>query len=657
MAERSLHLKNILFCFLLVAAHALWAKDVRIDSLIRVIPLTEDDSTRLRFVNEVAFYYVFNDAEKAISMLDSGLYEAVAEKLAFCENELTNTKGIYFDVTGVRDSARHYLEKSLTLSRKHGFKSIERMALNGLGLNLWNTGQLEQALRNFTEALDVNRRHFPDNKESEANYLNNIGLIYQELRQYERAISYHETALAIRDSLGIAGPKAVSLANLGVCYKNTQSLQKAEKAYLEAIRLAQEADNMRMYFSLHDNLGNLYFEMQQYGKAVSYLKRALERETHIGKNPKSDLSTYSNLAAAYNALGNATEALTYASTGFSILQQNPDLRMFATTLYKSAAESNYMIGKRREGSTLLAEYIAISDSLFKQNHAKALADLEVKFKTEEQLAKLAKAEASLIQQQLRIENQNLLLYGGVFALVLVLAISYLLFRQQKLKTMQLLKDVELKDARNQIALQKKLNEQRQHIARELHDNIGTYLTFMKASLEKLPDTSGSARIKEVVDLMKKTAVELRHTVWILNHEQATLEDILLRVRNLLQISPETAMLSADVIGDDQLELTNIQSTHLIRVIQEAVNNALKHSGATQVDVLIYSKFPLAGFEVRDNGVGFNAANGHDGNGIGNMRYRLEKLGGSFSVTSDAKGTRVSGEFPVSDAVALQKYIP
>ena len=645
-------LKNVLGYFCLVfVTHSLCASNDRIDSLVQAIPRTEDDSTRLRLVNEVAFYYVFNDNEKAIALITEGLAEATRKGLAFSQNELTNTKGVYFDITGVRDSARHYLELSLALSRTNGFKSIERMALNGLGLNQWNSGRFEQALKNFSEALDINRQHFPDSKESEANYLSNIGLIYQELKQFANAISYHQAALAIRDSLGLVGPKAISMANLGVCHKNLENFESAEQAYTEAIQLAREANNMRMYYSLHGNLGNLYLDSQQYDKAVAYLKKSLDRTEGVGQNPKSDLSTYSNLVGAYNAMGLAHEALRYARVGLAIVEENPDLRIFAASLYKNAAESNYMLGKRDEGSELLTNYTAVSDSLFKQNHAQALADLEVKFKTEEQQAKLAKAEADLVQQQLRIEYQNLLLYGGLFALVLILAISYLLVRQQKIKNMQLQKDVELAEARSQIALQKKLNEQQQHIARELHDNIGTYLTFMKASLEKLPEQSGNGTIGDVVDLMKKTAVELRHTVWILNHERATLEDILLRIRNLLQFASQEIALSVDVIGDDQLELTNVQSTHLIRVVQEATNNALKHSSATQIDILLYSKQTEVGFEIRDNGGGFNEA-GQSGNGITNMHYRMNMLGGAITIETTGRGTTVKGEFPIEEPESI-----
>ena len=150
--------------------------------------------------------------------------------------------------------------------------------------------------------------------------------------------------------------------------------------------------------------------------------------------------------------------------------------------------------------------------------------------------------------------------------------------------------------------------------------------------------------------MKKTATELRHTVWILNNESITLEEIVLRIRDLMQFNQHDVSLSADVIGNDQLVLNNIQSTHLIRLIQEAINNALKHSGCSQVDVLLYGNENNISFEVRDNGIGFDLSTKTDGNGILNMHYRMNKLGGQFNLETGPRGTRISGSFSINNFI-------
>lgn len=628
--------------------HGIWAND-RIDSLKQVISATTDDSTRLRFINEVATYYIFNDSEKALALLNQGLKEASEHGLIFCLNELTNTKGIYFDISGDKDSARHYVESALQLSREYNFRDIERMALNNLGLQYWSSGEFQRALNSFFQALEINRKYFSDDKESEANNQSNIGLIYQELKQYSRAIEYHQRALSIRDSLGLTNGKAISWANLGVCYYTLTNWEEAVSSYLKARDLALESGNLRMYYALHDNLGSVYIKKKEYDKAVVLLRKSLERPAHVGTYPKSDLSTYSNLVAAYVYQNNPREALNHAKAGFEIVNNNPELKNFAGTLYKHAAESYYMLGRMEEGRELLAEFVAIADSVFAENHAKALADLEVKFRTQEREAQLAQAEASLARHQLHIEKQNRMIYGSIAVILVIAAAGVLLYRQQKLKNLQLEKDKELADAQSQIAFQKKLNEQRLHISRELHDNIGTYLTLMKTGLERLPDSAESHRVSDVIKLMKKTAIELRHTVWILNNETTTLEEIILRIRDLLQFSTLEISASADVIGDDQLVLSNIQSTHLIRIVQEAVNNALKHGGATQIDILIYSNRDDVAFEIRDNGKGFDPDARDNGNGVRNMRYRLQKLDGEMEIeSSPTAGTKVRGSFPLSD---------
>ncbi|MEQ8470364.1 MAG: tetratricopeptide repeat protein [Marinoscillum sp.] len=647
MSRNSLLIKLWILLFTIGIFNSTTSGSDRIDSLIQVIPKTADDSTRLRFINEVAFYYVFNDSEKALSMLNEGLKEAVQKQLVFCQNELTNTKGIYFDIAGVKDSARHYMQKSLKLSREKDFKNLEKMTLNSLGLHFWNSGGFQDALDCFSKALEINKEYFQNEKEPEANYKSNIGLIHQELKQYQKAIEYHQSALDIRDSLNLKPGQVISYANLGVCFKRLKKWAEAEEAYLKAQKLAFEVGNMRMYYSLNDNLGSLYIDIKEYQKAIDVLLKALSRPEIVGKYPKSDLSTYSNLTAAYTYQNKPQEALKYAKYGFEIVEKDSKLKVFAGTLYKHAAESHYLLGNMEDGRKLLEEFITINDSLFAQDHAQALADLEVKFKTEEKEAELAQAQAHLAQRELHIERQNLLIFGSIFAIVILLIIGSLLYRQQKLKNLQLAKEAQLAEAHSQIAAQQKLNEQRLHIARELHDNIGTYLTFMKTSLEKWQGYNDHSRerVNEVIQLMKKTATELRHTVWILNNESITLEEIILRIRDLMQFNKQDVSLSADVIGNDQLVLDNIQSTHLIRVIQEAINNSLKHSKASQIEVLLYGNEHVISFEVRDNGAGFELTPHSDGNGIINMHYRMNKLGGTLEVKGNTEtGTRICGTF-------------
>ncbi len=651
----------ISFSFLFVGFS--YAQQARhIDSLENVIKTTTNDSIKLRLVNQVAFYYIFNDIQKAIEMIDSGLDEANEKELWFSYNELTNTKGNFYNAKGVKDSAKIYYEKSINLSRKYNFVTIEQMTLNNLGLIYWSSGSFQEALDHFYKALDSNTRHTPENEENKATYLSNIGLIYQELRQYEKAIDNHKQALTIREKLNLESALAISNANLGVCYKNLNDYQNSIYHYNRGIAYAKSANNLRLYHAIHDNLANVYFELEDYPKAIELYKKSLDRPATVGGNPKSDLSSYSNLVAAFKTINQPHEALNYAQKGFDILEKDPSLKNFAATLYKNAAESHYMIGDINKGSELLAGYIAINDSIFTKNNAEALANYEVQFQTQEKEIQLAETRAALAENELKIGRKNMLIYGITALALVLIVLGYLLYNQQKLKNNQLLKEAELREALNQIAIQNELQEQRLRISRDLHDNIGAQLTFIISSIENLKygikseNGQMSNKLDHISSFTSNTIFELRDTIWAMNKPEITIEDLKLRIINFIDKAREIAAnVNFEFIVDKQLSdeqaFSSIQGMNMYRIIQEAVHNALKYAEAKNIEVSLGLKDENIIISIKDDGKGFDQNNTELGNGLNNMKKRAGDLKGKLTIkTETEKGTIIKVVLPANLAV-------
>lgn len=626
-----------------------------IDSLLQVIQTTSSDSIKLRLTNQVSFYFIFNDIEKAGKLLEEGIVEAKEKKLPFSYNELTNTKGIYFDVSGKKDSAKYFFEKGLSLSREFDFKTIEQMSLNNLGMFNWNNGNFQEALDYFYQSLEMNSVHSPQNIQGESVYLNNIGLIYQELKQYEKALEIHQKALKIREEINLESEQAISQANIGVCYKNLSLFKEAIEAYEKAIALAKSANSMRNYYSFHNNLASVYQEMEKYDQAIAYYKIALERPVSLGENPKSDLSIYSNLTAAYTQLNQPKLALTYADKGFEIIEKDPKLKNFAGTLYKSAAESNYLLGNTKKGSEYLASFISINDSIFSKNNADAIAGLEVKFKTQEKEIQLAETRIELAEKELKIGRKNSLIYG-TSALALLLAIlGYLIYKQQKLKNKQLQKENELKEALSQIATQNKLQEQRLRISRDLHDNIGAQLTFIISTLDsikygfKLQNDKLGEKIQSVSNFTSNTIFELRDTIWAMNKTQITFEDLNARISNFIEKARESTEKTAFnfTISEgliDKYQFTSIEGMNIYRVIQESVHNALKYADAQNISVKIEDQNQKISIIIQDDGSGFDLNNAPLGNGLNNIRKRAREIKAILEIVSlPQSGTKITLE--------------
>src|SRR5690606_4548707 len=101
---------------------------------------------------------------------------------------------------------------------------------------------------------------------------------------FNTAINYHKQALELREKHSSANDQAISNANLGVCYKGIGNVKEAVVHYTNAIELAKAANNMRMYYSLHDNLGNLYLDTKEYARALPLFLIALSAPDDLGKN-------------------------------------------------------------------------------------------------------------------------------------------------------------------------------------------------------------------------------------------------------------------------------------------------------------------------------------------------------------------------------------
>ena len=177
------------------------AQNNKIDSLYHIIKTTKNDSIKVDTYNKLAWKYIFNDKEKALTILNETEKQALKTNQKFGYNTFLNNKGIFFDVNGSYDSAKIYFEKSVQFSIKNKFPVQEQNSYNNLGMFAWNKGNYQEALAYFFKALalaEINQKKDPNLKIDAP--LNNIGLIYQEMELYEKAIPYHQKALKIRSA-------------------------------------------------------------------------------------------------------------------------------------------------------------------------------------------------------------------------------------------------------------------------------------------------------------------------------------------------------------------------------------------------------------------------------------------------------------------------
>ncbi|WP_161791975.1 tetratricopeptide repeat-containing sensor histidine kinase [Psychroserpens jangbogonensis] len=641
--------KHSLF-FLLSVFFASFSNSQNLDSLLTVARGTKDDSIKIRMFNKIAFSYIFNDTDKAIQVIKEGKELAYIAEFNFGLTELTNTHGIFMDVTGKSDSANYYFSRALKLSRDHNFKSIEVMCINNLGMFHWNRSEFDDALRYFFDALKLGDSK---GKERESHiYLNNIGLIYQEMNLSKKALEYHKKALEIRKKHNLETHQVASYNNIGINLKDLGRVDEAIDTYKKGIIVAKRTNNLMDYYKLLDNLANAYNEKGDLDLALQSYLKALDRPEGFEADEKGIVITYANMVSLYNQLNNPKTALTYSNKGFELIEKFPQIEAISADLNLHTAESNYMLGNFKKAREFTRKFVALKDSIFSEKNAQAVADLEIKYETEKKEREILVQRAELAEQKLTIQQKNYQVYG-LLGLALILGlIGYLFYNQQKLKNKQLQKENELKDALIKIETQNRLQEQRLRISRDLHDNIGAQLTFIISSIDNLKygfdikDEKLTSKLNKISEFTSETIYELRDTIWAMNKNEISFEDLQCRISNYIDkadVYDDNIKFSFDVDSsvNHQKTLSSIEGMNIHRIIQEAIHNSLKHASATEIKVSIEQLKSQLKISISDNGKGFQLDSAEKGSGLTNMNKRAKHIGGQLAILSERnEGTQV-----------------
>ncbi|HYD92203.1 MAG TPA: sensor histidine kinase, partial [Flavobacterium sp.] len=440
---------------------------------------------------------------------------------------------------------------------------------------------------------------------------NNQAFIYfKHLKQYDKAIAIYNNTIVVKQNSKDDKGVGIIRNNLAELYLIKKDYKKALENINKAIRIREKIDDKYGLSVSYAILSDIYFQQKKYPKAEEYAQKAVDLAQKIGaKKEHSDaLKMLSRAQSANNDITNAYQ--------------------------------NYV------------NAVKIEDSLLNRENFARMAELETKYETEKKEREILQQRTKIAEKQLRIEQQNLIIFAMISIAVIAILIGFVVYNRQKLKTIRLEKEAELKEALRFIETQNKLQEQRLQISRDLHDNIGSQLTFIISSLDNLKYGFDIANdgLKEkllgIRNFTKDTITELRDTIWAMNKEEITLQDLSTRISNFIENAKAASKgirfeFDIDSSIPENISFSSLKGINLYRIIQESVNNALKHAQATKIAVSITATGKGYTIKIEDNGNGFNTEDAGLGNGLNNIKKRVAESGGELAViTAPGKGTAI-----------------
>jgi two-component system, NarL family, sensor kinase len=250
---------------------------------------------------------------------------------------------------------------------------------------------------------------------------------------------------------------------------------------------------------------------------------------------------------------------------------------------------------------------------------------------------------------------------AVLLILLVFIVSFLfIYKNRQMRHHSEMKSVTEKYNEELLKTQLEIKEQTlKNIAEEIHDNVGQVLSLVVLNLSavELTDTAkAAAKIETTTKLVEKVIADLRNLSKAMDAENIAALGLTAIIKFELELLEKTGVYRTSFkLSGNEKRLNNQQELIVYRIIQESLNNIIKHARAGLIDIVLNFSHSGLSVEIADDGVGFDVDNTGDkdiyrnGAGIKNMRKRVALLKGAFSIRSrQSVGTTVSLTIPFTD---------
>lgn len=606
-----------------------------------------NDTTKVQYLLDLGYQLETKDPDSAIIVYENAFELSKQLDYTIGAGRSLMYMGIVEADRGNYNEAKHYYEQCLNYFRAINYVK----GIGGTLINLGNLaqfrGDFQQAIAWYTEGIP----HFEHSKDTSSLILsyNNLGSVFSFLNQPDKSLNYYSQSLllseAISDSAGIAD----SYVNMSKINRQQNNDTAAIENLRKVIFYAPSA-NSHFYFMLAtNNLAELYTtEAGMLDSALVLSKSAVTHAVQVN-NPYYTAKAFLTQGLVLNALGRWAEAASALNKGVEIAHsiQSKELLSYGYQLLSKT----YLGMKDFKGSLdNLMLHKTYSDSIFNEEQTKSLNELEAKYQSEKKDRELAEQKVELLENEEQLAEQKQFIIisvviGGISLLIVLFLILYLRERQRshRQQMLTLERESELQGIKAMMAGEEK---ERARMAKELHDGLsgllGTIKLRFSAFQETLTANHQNHPFSEALDLLDEANSEVRRISHNLMPELLLKYGLIEGLQNYFNNINASATLSIELQSygingrlPSSLELT------VYRIIQELINNIIKHSDARDALVQLTIHENLLTITVEDNGKGFAPELAKNGAGLESIKSRVEYLHGKVNIKSDgASGTSV-----------------
>ena len=469
----------------------------------------------------------------------------------------------------------------------------------------------------------INLAHQQNNTLAEATFYKHLGNTYYYIPQKENAIAYWKKCIAIAELNNYQTLLAQCYHNVGVITLEGADFNSAEKYFIKAINLSkQNNDTTSATFSLHYRL----------------LATTYDQENKLNEAGKIYLQIIAKTRAA-NDSANLVESLLFYTSVLKKKKEFEKAILFSQEALAIARKINLIDGvitaldthagnladaqNYKEAYKYKYEEDALLRTRFNGDLNKKITEAEAKFKTSE-----IQHEKEIASVKAKKEKQ---IYILAFISLLGIAgfIFYYLYQKRNVN--------------QKIQMQFQVQEEKERLSRDLHDNLGSQMALLSNNIENLDSNfkkqqSVDESIEKIKGTSKQLLQTLRETIWILNKEQVTVQEFFDKLVDYTHRYLQSySGIKLQIIENFSLQktLNSNEALQLFRICQEAVSNACKYSGSTSLFLKGNSQQTFFEIIIQDFGKGFviNQINEEGHYGLKNMQQRATAINATLVITA------------------------
>lgn len=603
-----------------------------------------DDSLKLQYFSDLSLEYLrlndssaFRVANKETLSLATILMDSVV--LAEANWDLAD----FFNAKDVSDSAFYHFGKAKEIYSAIG-KDFYAARM------LYNMAVVQNDIKDYTgaeiTAIMAIELLKPIN---EYRYLYNcysiLGVVAKNLKEYDRAIDYHQKALSYLDRSKDKNRFLPStLNNLGLVFLEKKGYTQAESYFQSVLEIdSLRAMNTALYAKAMNNLGLSKLALHEDSQTLELFRKAIQIQDSI--QDISELSrSFHSMAEYYVVQKDTATALIYAKRAKSYAEESSNNARLLETLYLLA-----MLDPKN-ASAYIQEYITLNDSL--QNEERQIRNKfeRIRFETDEFIA----------QNELLARQRQM--WIGIAGSVLLLALALFVIINQRVQNQKLRFRQQQQEANQEIfnlmlAQKQKVKEGKQsvqkRISEELHDGVLGEMNGIRMVLlglnKKTEDDAVEMRSK-AIEKLQSVQEEIR----TISHQLSDaayqkFHNFMHSIEDLIKSVEVTSEASISYHYEEHIDWDELNAEiqiNVYRVVQECLMNCVKHAQARNISLV----FDVSGTELlislTDDGKGFDTSKGKKGIGHKNISSRVRKVNGSWDIKSKiGKGTQIFIRIP------------